>query len=72
MNASISDLNVSSAVIPLSSLRVEFEREPKECKSRRQTDLHTRIVLPTSGCSVPSCVHCSRKLTQRGSERRKK
>jgi hypothetical protein len=46
MVTQLSDLNVESTVLPLNSLRVEFERQPKECKSRYEADTHTRIVLP--------------------------
>jgi hypothetical protein len=46
MVAPIDSLKIDSMVVPLSSLSVEFERSAKECKSRRETDRHTRIVLP--------------------------
>ena len=46
MVASLSNLNVESLVLPLSSLRVESERERKACKSRQEVDRHTRVVLP--------------------------
>jgi hypothetical protein len=33
-------------VTPLNTLKVEFERQPKECRSRYEIDGYTRIVLP--------------------------
>jgi hypothetical protein len=46
MVASLSNLSVESIVVPLSSLRVASERDPKACKSRMEADRHTRVVLP--------------------------
>jgi len=45
MVASINSLNVESMIVPLNSLKVEFERTRKECKSRLEADDHTRIIL---------------------------
>jgi hypothetical protein len=42
----LENLNVESVVVPLNALRVESERPAKECRSRRESDRHTRIVLP--------------------------
>jgi len=46
MVAPIENLKIDSMVVPLNSLSVEFERSPKEFKSRRDGDRQTRIVLP--------------------------
>src|SRR5689334_2413168 len=46
MVASIENLSIEAAVLPLSNLAVEFEKPIGECKSRREADPYTRIVLP--------------------------
>jgi hypothetical protein len=46
MVAPLSDLSVDSMIVPLNTLGVEFSREPKECRSRQESDRHTRVVLP--------------------------
>ena len=46
MVATLDTLNIESHIMPLNTLHVEFDRNRDECKSRRQTDQHTRIVMP--------------------------
>ncbi len=46
MLAAIDNLNVASTIVLLNTLRVEFDRDRDKCKSRRELDNSTRIILP--------------------------
>ncbi len=42
----LENLSVESVVVPLNALRVESDRPAKDCRSRQESDRHTRVVLP--------------------------
>jgi hypothetical protein len=46
MVTQLENVNVESVVVPLNSLRVEFDRSPKDFRSREESDRHTRVVMP--------------------------
>ena len=49
MVSSVSDLSkvsVDSVLLPMDALKVEFMRDPNECRSRHEIDTYTRIKLP--------------------------
>ncbi len=46
MVCQLSDLSVESQILPMNALRVAYDRDPSQCKSRRQVDVSTRVLLP--------------------------